>query len=88
MLGLLSSAGWEDVKAETVALDLLPGGDPREFAVMQTQMGGASFVIKEKEATDAQKEAIRDELEQIYAQAVHAGEIKIPASIHFFTARA
>ncbi|MEX0338201.1 MAG: class I SAM-dependent methyltransferase [Arenibacterium sp.] len=86
VLSALREAGWA-ADVETVDLKLTPLGSPRDFAVSQTQFGPAAMLIRDKEASDSDTAAIIADLTESYSAMLEDGQIKVPARIHFFSAR-
>lgn len=86
VLDLLHAAGWE-AEVETCDLTLTPLGTPEELALAQLRFGPASLLIREKNASEADKAAIVAALSESYAALQVGGSVRIPAKIHFFSAR-
>ncbi|MEL7098613.1 MAG: methyltransferase domain-containing protein [Pseudomonadota bacterium] len=82
---LLEAAGLEvDIDTADIALD--GGTDPHTAAELCTRIGPAASILKTFEGTEADRRAIRDGI----AETMHdwtADRVRIPARIHFITAR-
>ena len=86
VLATLQEAGWE-AEVDTVDLHLTPQGTAADLARSQLRIGPAAVLIAEREADDATKEAIVKDLTATYETMTEEGRVKVPAQIHFFTAR-
>lgn len=85
VLGILSDAGWQ-AEVETVDMLMLPVGDPVDIAFLQSAMGAASMVLREKGGGDADRVAINEEMTRAFETLVDQGQVKVPAQIHYFSA--
>lgn len=88
VLVMLGQAGWQDAAVQTEVLDLTPRGSAADLARVQMQIGSAVAVMRELGASAEDHAVIATELVQAFAHFEQDDGLRIPAQIHFFTARA
>ena len=85
---LLAEAGWRDARGEAVALELTPPGGLAGAADFATRMGGASAILTHHGAGEAERRAVEEEIGRALAPFERNGEMRVPARINLFEARA
>lgn len=86
VLAALAGAGWE-AEVDTVDMHLTPRGNAGDLARSQLKIGPAAVLIAEREADEATVAAIVQDLTATYETMTDGDGVKVPAQIHFFTAR-
>lgn len=87
VLDMLQAAGWRDVAVQTETLDLTPQGRAADLARTQMRIGSAVAVMGVLGASDADRDAIERGMADGFAGFETAEGLRVPAQIHFFSAR-
>ncbi|GAB4386332.1 class I SAM-dependent methyltransferase [Albidovulum sp.] len=87
VLSILGAAGFADLLGEEVAVNLHPAASVREAAEFATLLGPVSRIIRERGATEADREAIAGEIARRLAPFQTAEGVRVPARINLFCAR-
>ncbi|MFO1175801.1 MAG: class I SAM-dependent methyltransferase [Paracoccaceae bacterium] len=85
--GLLTDAGWQDATAEARIFDFHHTGGPAAAADLSLSLGPAAFLVRTLGASDADRQAIRDQIETGFAAFATADGIHLPVEINLFSAR-
>lgn len=85
---MLAAAGWREARGEAVDLELTPPGGRAGAADFATRMGGASAILTHHGAGEAERAALREAIAEALAPFEHDGEMRVPARVNLFTARA
>ncbi len=85
---LVSAAGWREVRGEAVALDLTPPGGLAGAADFATRMGGASAILTHHGAGEAERREVEAAVRRALAPFERDGEMRVPARVNLFEARA
>ncbi|MGC1497250.1 MAG: class I SAM-dependent methyltransferase [Sulfitobacter sp.] len=87
VLEILAQAGLHDAQCDTAEVMLTPRGNLADFADMVLSIGPSDAAITHFNADPDQVAALREMLQDIYAQFDGPEGLRIPAEINFFTAR-
>ena len=87
VLATLAATGWTDPAVQTETVLLTPPGGPEGLAAIQMWIGAAQAVIEEKDASAQDRAAIQAALADAFADFDSAEGLRVPAQIHFYTAR-
>ncbi len=85
--GILSSAGFAEVEAETVTLYLTPSGNTEDAAWLATSVGPAVRTIAHFQGSDADAAAIANRIAREFDAFETPQGIRIPADLVFYHAR-
>jgi len=85
---LVEEAGWTEVAAEAVRLDLTPRGPLAEVADLATRLGPAARLLRVHGADDAARARVVARLEAAFAPFARKGRVRIPALVNFVSASA
>lgn len=86
--GMLGAAGWQEVGGEPVEVILTPPGGAAAAADFVTRMGGAKRILLEREADETARLRVRERIAVAFGQFEVDGEMRVPAVINYFQARA
>ena len=86
LVDLIGEVGWR-ADIETVDLHLEPPGDVASVAAAQTIMIEA-MALRDVETTEADIDAIRSTVADLYGHFQEDGAVRIPAQVHYIRARA
>lgn len=86
-LGILHDAGFT-ARVSTQTLALTPRGGAAQVADLATRVGPAQTVLRERNGTEEDLEAIRTEVEAAFKPFETDSGMRVPASIHLYTAQA
>lgn len=81
------AAGLADAACETVTVPLIHDGGARGAADLALRVGPAARVLRLMGGREADRDAIRAALEAAFAPYETAGQARIPARVHLYTAR-
>lgn len=85
---LLARGGWDQVRAEKVAVDLTPPGGPAETAALTTRLGPAARIIRAHEPDQSSIDAVAAGIADYLAQFQTPEGMRVPVVMNRFTARA
>ena len=85
--GLLEAAGFRGAQGESVAVDLHHPDGLDGVMRLVPHVGPFARMVREKEASDADRAAILDEVAAAFRPFQSADGIRIPASVNLFAAR-
>ncbi len=88
VIGLLERAGWADAAVLTETVHLSPQGSVEDLAAIQMRIGSANRVMEDLQASLEDRDAIQAGLAEAFSVFEGSEGLRIPAQIHFFTARA
>ncbi|WP_375227704.1 class I SAM-dependent methyltransferase [Roseobacter sp. S98] len=86
--GHLTAGGFSDIRIETADILLDGGDDPRVLAETMCRIGPAEVALRFAEADTRTEDAVRDALAMALDAYTTPEGLRVPASIHFVTARA
>ncbi|MFK7940551.1 MAG: class I SAM-dependent methyltransferase [Roseovarius sp.] len=83
---ILKAAGWSEAKGEKIEVDLIPPQTVEGAAEMATTIGPATRLIREKDGTDADKQAIREGVEAALGGYLNDAGLRVPARLIIYSA--
>ena len=84
--GILGDAGWTGAASELVEVDLIPPQSVAAAAEMATTIGPATRLIREKDGTEADKQAIREGVEVALEPYQSERGLRVPSRLIVYTA--
>jgi SAM-dependent methyltransferase len=85
---ILSEAGWTDVGAEAVGIELTPPGDLDELVRMAFTVGPVARLVQHHGAAEEVRDRIAGRIRSAFARYETENGFRVPATINIFTARA
>lgn len=84
--GIFGNAGFEDIAGELAHVDLCPPGGVHDAAQLATTLGPAVRIMREKGATEDDKQAILQDIATAFQQYRTVDGMRIPAAVWYYSA--